>query len=66
MTDKKMIENGICITITANYAIFHGYWEKLCEMKNLNCWAVSEGLDRYTTYCLTKSEAKQIGIVINE
>ena len=54
----------VVVKITANEAIDMGIWGKLCSMRGINEYAVSEGLmEGDHVMILTKEEAKQVGIL---
>ena len=51
------------IIITAEEAINRGVWEKLCDMKGINVWAVNEDLmDNDQEITLTEEEARILGL----
>ena len=51
------------VVVTVRDIIERGLWEKVCELKGLNGWAVAEGLiDEDDEIVLTEEEAKEIGL----
>jgi hypothetical protein len=38
-------------------------WKDLCDLKNMNEWAINEGLNKEDTIFLTLDEAKQLNII---
>jgi len=55
------------IIITADEAINLGLWAKLCEVKGLNPWAISEGIIvGHYEITLTEEEANKIGLHIKK
>ena len=54
---------GMNIIVTAGEALEMGFWERLCDLKGWNVWAVNEGLmDRDDRIELTLEEAKKLGV----
>jgi hypothetical protein len=54
----------IKVIITAGEAIDSGIWGKLCNMRGINVYAVSEGLmNEDEKIVLTEKEAAQLGIL---
>ena len=52
------------IIVTADEARTEGYWDKLCEMRGINIWAVAEGLmDSNEEFKLTLEEALELRII---
>lgn len=53
------------ISMSAGELIENGSWDKVCELKGLNIWAVNEGLmDREEKITFTQEEAQQLGLQI--
>lgn len=51
------------IIVTADEAITYRFWDKLCDLKGINVWAVSEGLmDGDHEITLTVEEAQKLGV----
>ncbi len=51
------------IITTANEAIDLGIWDNLCKMREINVWAVNEGLmDGDEEILLDEKEAVELGI----
>lgn len=49
--------------ITALEAVDMGIWDRLCKMKGINVWALSEGLmDSDEEITLSKQEAVDLGV----
>ena len=52
------------IIVTADEAYTEGYWDKLCEMREMNVWAIHEGLmDSNEEFRLTLEEALELGVI---
>lgn len=52
------------IVITAGEALNRGMWEKICDLKGFNVWAINEGLlDESYEIILTEEDAKKLGIL---
>lgn len=52
------------LTITAGEALDYGWWEKVCDLKGINVWAVNEGLmNREEKIILTDKDMETLGIL---
>ena len=52
------------ITITAREALDKGIWDKLCDLKGINVWAINKGLmDSTDEITLTLLEAEELGLI---
>ena len=52
------------IIITADEALTGCFWDKLCEMREMNVWAINEGLvDSNEEFKLTLEEALELGVI---
>ena len=60
VTDMKLI-------ITPEEARAKGVWDKLCDIKGMNVWAIIEGLiDSNAEIVLTEDEARNLGLLPSE
>ena len=51
------------LIITAGEALDYNWWERICDLKGINVWAISEGLmDRENEIVLTAEELERLGI----
>jgi len=52
------------LIITAREALDRGIWDKLCNFKGINRWAINEGLiDDDDEIVLTEGEARSLGLI---
>ena len=52
------------LIIKAGEALDYGWWERICDLKGINVWAINEGLmDREDTIELTSEEMEKLGIL---
>ena len=52
------------IIVTVREVLDNGIWDKLCDLKGINVWAVNEGLiDDTEEIILNEKEAKLLGIL---
>ena len=52
------------LIITAEEALNKGIWDKLCDLKGINVWAINEGMmDSTDEIALTEEEARELGII---
>ncbi len=52
------------IAITAGEALDKGFWDRICDIKGINVWAIHEGLmDRTELLSLSEKEARTIGLI---
>lgn len=51
------------IIVTASEAITYGFWDKLCDLKGWDIWAVKEGqIDGGEEISLSVEEAQRLGV----
>lgn len=52
------------LIITAREALDKRVWDKLCELKGINRWAIHEGqMDDSQEITLTEDEARSLGLI---
>jgi len=55
------------LIITAREALDKGIWDKLCNFKGINPWAINAGLmDSDSEIVLTEDEARHLGLLPGE
>lgn len=50
------------IEFTFREILWHGCWDKFCDVKGYNPWMINEGTDGNDTVVLTVEEIRQFGL----